>query len=310
MEPHSDFRNGYNQNLDTVLDIKIRIVLVLVSLVILFVNGISFIALKRTRHTPRTAKFLSSSLLVFDFVATLMYTIRRLITDTQLNFLFQILAMSFNYLGFIDIAIMSIERLILFHWPNFYIRKITLSAFRRICFASWVLYILFWLSDCIMCYVAVDDNDPKTIYCFTDVIHRHIRIVYWSTTMVSCVCLMKIIVIITNQSSKMTGNKTVWHTNKSTMVVLICIVNYIITTVCGFFITYFVEEAYLRRLFNDLLMICNGLVDTSVYVLWFKECRLEILKILGKMFPSLNKYAEAMRIIVFDITTYNNQVLR
>ena len=303
----SDFRNGYNQNLDTALDIEIRLFLLSVSVVIMFLNGISLVAMNRTRHTPRTARFLSMSLLVFDFMAALMYTVRRMIVNTPLNLLFQLIAMGFNFLGFLNIAIMSLERLVVFRWPNFYLRKVSYSAIWRISVFVWVGYSFTWVFGCSWCFIHVDDADPKTIYCFTRVIHNNLRVIYSSTTAISCACLMNICFIIAHQASKTTGTRIALNSNKSTIVVMMCIANYLVATICNTAFTYLIEEAYIRRLVNDLMMIANGFVDTCVYVLWFKECRLEVIKMLGRVFPSIDKKVHAMRIEIFDISTYEKR---
>lgn len=309
MSDLSDFRNGYNQNLDTVLSLKLRLAMVVVSVVILFLNGVSIVAIYRTRHTPKTARFLSTALLIFDFVATAMYTVRRLVENTKDNFIFQIIAMGFNYLGYLDIAIMSVERLVVFQWPNFYIRRVTFTSLRVVCFVIWTLYGIIYAFECGLCYANVDDNDPDTIYCFTRVIHDQLRIIYGSTTTVSCFCLIKICFIIGSQAQKTKGSRHSWNSNKSSIVVLVCVINYLVSTICVTVMTYTIEEAYIRRLTNDLFMIANGFVDTCVYALWFKECRLELLKILGRVFPKINRKIHVMRIEIFDISTYQKRTL-
>ncbi|KAH3693591.1 hypothetical protein DPMN_081055 [Dreissena polymorpha] len=58
-------------------------------------------------------------------------------------------------------------------------------------------------------------------------------------------------------------------------------------------------------------MLFNGLVDTCVYVLWYRECRLELLKMAAKVFPYLQAHTERMRLEVFEIsfrTTHDNDM--
>lgn len=298
-------QDGYSSNLDSMLDIRIRILVAAVSVVIMTMNWISFIALYRTRHTPRTARFLSASLLVFDFVASFMYTVRKTVMDSRYSLMFQLFAMGCNFLGYIDIAIMSIERLVLFHWPNFYLRSVSFGMFKRACLTIWTIYSCEWIIECATCYIFVDLSDVNSLFCFSRVIQRHLVTVYASSTLISCFCLAKISFIISQQSAKTSGRKNTWQNNKATAVVLICIVNYLITTAVGVVMTYLIKELYIRRIMNDLLMVTNAFVDTCIYVLWFKECRMEILKLFSHVIPCFNKKAEKMRMDIFDIMTYS-----
>lgn len=309
MANDTDFQSGFIQNLDLLLDLRIRLVVVAASVAVMSVIGVSFIVLNRTRHTPRTARFLSSTLLVFDFIAALMYAIRKLVEDVNWNYMFQLSAMGFSFLGYINIAIMSVERLVVFHWPNFYLRKVTFSPFRKLCYAIWVTYESVWAFECIACYTFIGDSKRETAFCFTSVLQRHMRFVFLTTTTIACLCLIKISFIIASQSKKTSGKMNTRQNNRSTVVVFICIINYVVTTICVFAITFLIKEVHIRRMCNDLLMLANGLVDTCAYVLWFRECRLELLKILSCLFPSLKTKAEEMRIRIFDISTFDKQTL-
>lgn len=301
-------RNGYHENLDFMLAPHFRISLIIACGVVTFINGVSFLALNRTRHMPQTAKFLSSALLVFDLASVAIFGVRKLIEDVQYNLVLQYLAMGFNFLAYVNIAIMSVERLIVFHWPNFYLRTVTFSAFKRVCIVVWILYKISWLVDVGLCYVFVDDVDPETQLCFTLVIERHVKIIYWTSTFISCICLAKISFIIAKQSRKNADKKGKnWQNNKSTIVVSICIVNYLFTTASSAIMTFSISEAYIRRAAHDVVMIINSLVDISAYVLWFKECRMELFKMLGKVFPVFMKKAERLRVEVFDIVTFSNK---
>lgn len=298
-------QDGYSANLDNLLDLKYRLMITFASFIVMFVNGTSFIALNRTRHTPRSARFLSSSLLVFDFMATVFYTVRKVIDDARFNLLFQLFGMGCNFLGYVNIAIMSIERLLLFHWPNFYLRRVSYKVFKRICIVIWLLYSIEWIIETGLCYVFIDRKNIYSMFCFTRAIQRHLIGVYGTSSLVSCTCLFKITLIIANQSSKTMGGKGTWRNNKATVVVFICIVNYLLTTLCGVTMTFVIPENYVRRATNDLLMITNGFVDCCTYVLWFRECRLELLKLFGGVCPGFNKKADKMRFELFDIMTYS-----
>lgn len=306
MANKTDFRNGYNTNLDNIVDFRIKMVAIALGVIIILMNAISIIALGRTRHMPRTAKFLSQALLVFDFSSTLLSTVRKFVMDSKHNLIFQNLSMGFNFLAYIVILVMSIERLVVFHWPNFYLRVFKFNAFKTVCLVMWILYKLGWIVDFSLCYMFVDETRKESLLCFRHVIERHVMMIYWTSTVISCVCLIKISVTIVKQSNKTGGSRTAWQTHKSTLVVLICMANYILTSVVTAILTFLIARAADRRIAQDFVMILNAFVDNFAYVLWFKECRLELLKMLAHAFPACERRAEELRVEIFDIVTYNN----
>lgn len=303
------FINGYNENLDFMLELEFRLAMIVTSSVVVIVIGVSFLALQRTHHIPQTARFLSSSLLIFDFLGLLIYTFRKLIEDTRYNLMAQLAAMGFNFLAYLNVAIMSVERLLVFQWPNFYLRNVKFSVFKKICLIIWILYEVSWAADVGMCYKLVDESDPESFRIFTAVIQRHVKMVYWTSAFVSCICLIKVSFIIIKQSRKTSvgGRKSTLQNYKSTMVVMVCIVSYMVTIVVSMALTYFITEAYWRRMANDLLIICNCLVDTVAYVLWFKECQMEIYIMFGYIFPRFIKKADKLRVEVFNVMAYDKK---
>lgn len=133
--------DAYTNNLDFFVDVEIKVSIFIVSVLVLIFTGISFIALLRTRSTPKRARFLSAALLVFDFLSTLMYTIRKIVEDPRYNLMFQLIAMACSYSAYINIAIMSLERLLMFEWPIFYLRYVRFCWMKIFCVAIWSTYL-------------------------------------------------------------------------------------------------------------------------------------------------------------------------
>ena len=295
---------GYSTSLDTLLDIRLRVAVFILSVIVMTFNSICFIALCRTRHTPRSARFLSLALLIFDNLASATFAIRRFVPVARYNLGFQLTALGFIYLSYVAIALMSVERLVVFQWPNFYLRRVTLGLSRKIAITIWTSYFTLWTFECTRCYIMVDLANIETLMCFEYLIARYVIATHLCATLLSCICLMRISLIIVKQTSKTSGKRKTIQTYKSTVIVLLCVLNTILNTACGFILVYTVKNNYDRRATTDIQTVINGFLDTCVYVLWYKECRLELMKMFTRWFPSLNKNVEDMRISIFEIMTY------
>ena len=296
-----DGYDGYPLNLDSFTDLRIRIALFIVSVLILVFNGTSFAALNRTRQTPKTARFLSSALLVFDFVAVFMFTMRKLVQDGKYNLLIQMLAMGWSFVAYVNIAIMSLERLLVLQWPIFYLRNQSFSIFRTTSMIIWILCLTFYSVYMITC-MSIHYTEVDAKACFEPMLYLFIQATVPTSSLVSCICLAKIICLIKRHSH----GKSTFASFKSTVTVFLCCFNYLIVAFLYAGILMFtVTNNYKRRLYMDLIMLLNALADTCVYVLWYKECRLEVLKICAVVCPSLNNRIERMRLHIFDIVTYS-----
>lgn len=293
-------------NLDAMVDTEFQVFVITASVLILSINGLCLVALNRTKHTPKVARFLSSALLVFDFVTVLLYTIRKMVSPGRLNMTIQAFGIGWSFLTHLNIAIMSIERLIVFQWPNFYLRRVTFSTFRKVAFTVWIVYMISWTVGSFRCTFCCLTETGIRI-CFLDVVMKYIMITFPLSSVVSCCCLTRIVVIIQLQASKLKEVGCSVRKHKSTIVVMLCCFNSVVTMIIHVVILLFtLQDNVKRRIILDSVMIVNGFVDTFVYVLWYKECRLEILKLLAKSCPVLENRVENFRKNVFHIPTTTN----
>ena len=294
-------------NYDLLIDDNLQAITSTLGVIILIFNGISLVALNRTRQTPQTARFLSSALLVFDFLTTFFFQVRKFAVTFQYSLMLQFIGNGWSFLAYVDVAIMSIERLIIFQWPNFYLRRVSFRAFRNASLILWILYLGSWTSGIGYCLFSNGDNDRAMGECSDVVMTFYVLLTCPVSTILSAICFVKIVSIIRKQTSKVMGKRKSFKNHKSTIVVFMCLTNYIVTSICYAIIMFVtINDNVQRRIFMDLLMMVNGLMDTCVYVLWYKECRLELLKMGATLFPSLNTRIEAMRRSVFDVMSYGS----
>lgn len=295
--------DGYPVNLDLATDLRLRIAIGSASVLILVFNGISLVALNRTSHTPKTARFLSSALLAFDFVSLFMFTVRKLVQDGRYNLLIQLLAMGWSFIAYVNIAIMSLERLIVIQWPHFYLRCFSFSKIRAFSLSIWTICTTFYSAYVTMClflhYSEVDANA-----CFGSMMEIYIQVTVSTSALISCLCLGRIGFLIRRHSNK----KTMLPTCKSTIVLFLCVLNYLITALFyAIILLLTVTNNKMRRVYMDVIMCFNVLADSCVYVWWYKEGRLEVLKMFATIFPTLDVRVEKMRIEIFDIMTYSSR---
>lgn len=292
-------------NLDDMLNLYAKFVIMFVAVSTLIVTGVSLYALIRTKHTPQTARFLASGLLLFDFGTTMIFTVRKLISDPNYNRMMNILGVGVSVLAYVNIAIMCVERLLVFQWPNFYLRRISFDFMKTVCFSIWITFIGVWIISTGRCTFITCTFDVDI--CFNNTITVIVLCTCPTTTVASISCMLKIIFLIRKHTGKLQKSSKAYRSYKSTAVVFFCVTNYVVTTLFYAVILMFtIRNNFKRRVFMDSLMLTNGLLDTFVYVLWYKECRLELLKLVALAMPSLNEKVEKMKLDVFDIVTQSN----
>lgn len=272
----------------------------------LIFSGLSFVAINRTHNIPRTASFLSSTLIIFDCATTFTYATRKFVEDSDVLNVITLIGVGWSYASFINVAIMAVERLIVFQWPYFYMRHVSHGTCTKLLFSIMVVYLGAWTSEWVVCFIT------KTGFwnirrCLDPIVIKYMTATFATLAIVTTTCFMKILIIITNQRKKVQPHsETASRNHRSTIVVFLCCINYFFTAVINLILVYTLAQITIvvRRTILDVLYMLNGLIDTCVYVLWYKECRYELLKILSSCIPPLKPKAERMRVEIFDIVTH------
>ena len=94
--------------------------------------------------------------------------------------------------------------------------------------------------------------------------------------------------------------------NRNTYLVFAYLVS--MTVALGFVVMYilFVSDSTVIQVASVVIVTVNGTMDSLMYVLWFKECKLELMKMMAVCRPSLYGKAELQRIQIYDIVTAEN----
>ena len=100
---------------------------------------------------------------------------------------------------------------------------------------------------------------------------------------------------------------------KNTVLVLVFWVLILVTSLAYFIIIllthYMGLGPYIVRLSLDAVSILNCLLDPFLYVLWFKECKLELLNMFSFLGKSVKEKAKLLQYEVFDIVPYETNAL-
>lgn len=269
-------------------------------------SALSFVAINKTRNIPRTACFLSSSLIFFDSATTLTYATRKFVEDSHVLNIITVIGLGWSYASFVNVAIMAVERLIIFQWPYFYMRHVTYGACVKLLVVVMVVFLGAWTAEWISCFFT------KTGFwnirrCLDPIVIKYMTATFATLFLVILTCFIKIIIIISKQRNKVQPqSETSTRNHRSTIVVFLCCINYFLTALINIALVYTLAEITIvvRRTILDVLYMLNGLVDTCVYVLWYKECRYELLKLLACLVPPLKPKVEHMRVEIFDIMAH------
>ena len=283
-------------------DIVNSVYLVTTAICLMF-SGLSLIAINRTHGIPRTACFLSSTLLIFDCATTFTYATRKLVTDSDTLNVITMIGLGWSYASFINVAVMAMERLLVFQWPYFYMRHVSHSTSIKALATILVLYLGTWTTEWTVCYITTT-GFWKIRECFGTIIKKYMTATFVTLAVVTSICFIKTLFIITKQRRKvLPQSETATQNHRPTIVVFVCCLNYLFTAAVNIVLVYTISHLtiFVRRTILDVLYMFNGLVDTFVYVLWYKECRYELVKLLAVCLPPLRAKAERMRVQLFGI---------
>ena len=196
---------------------------------------------------------------------------------------------------------MAFERLFVLNWPYVFLRVGTRGRIRKVCIAivilSFLQYILF---QGLVCY-----TNGKFLGCTVE-----LSVYYLLVCTVGLICsfasYIRIFSIIRNRSVGMVDLKQFKGTGAS----FVYLLNTAVTSgAYGGLSIYFAFMVANGTILTgqvthilDVVYLLNCIIDPLIYVLWFKEVRMEILNMCSKSCHCLKPTVEKMRREVFDIS--------
>lgn len=292
-------------------DISIKVTFAIIGIIFIFFSTVALVALNKTRQTPSTARFLSSGLITFDILAIFCYTVRKFVENHGLNILIQVIGTGFCFLAYITVGVMSLERLIIFYSPHFYLRRITPKIVKKSVSIVWTfIFFVYYFVRFGACYIAYPRFSMYDVVgkCNT-VSFSFYGVFIIGVVVISLACYVKIFMIVKYDKQYTDGPQTLSATAKclqnykSTSLVFVYILTIVLTSLAYAIIISTNLSTVTLRLANDVINMFNCMMDPCMYILWYGECRLEMLKMIACFTPSLSSHIEQMRLKIFDIVT-------
>ena len=264
---------------------------------------LSAVALFRTRKTPYPTKLLSLGVLAFNSLFIVSSNGGKYF-DNDNSFIFRHFSRGFMTAALFVVGFMSLERLFALNWPNTYIRVVTKGRTIKACVVIIIgSFLQFILVRIVGCY-----SQGKFLYC--GVFGASYFLVGTIILLfISSASFIKIYTIVRNKST--TGRIQEY---RGTLASFLYLINSTIamTIYLGLAVFYTFRAAtgdqtiYGDEMVNitDSVYLLNCIFDALVHTIWFKETRLEILKIFSKLCVRLQPSVERMRLEVFSIVTY------
>lgn len=292
--------------------VEVKCAFEIVSFGCIIYSVLALVALRRTKSTPETARFFTSALISYDIIAVFSFNVRKFVENHDWNTIIQVFGVSFCNLALVTIGLMSLERLVIFYSPYFYLRYVTTELVKKSTITCWIVYFIsYWFVRIAVCAIT---HPP---FVFINVIGACNKITFYYyglaisfVSIMSLLCYAKILLIIRKErmQTSTTGNISTNTINlkflrnyRSTSLVFVYSVTSIASAVMYAIIISLNLGPIPLRLWNDAINTLCCTMDPFVYVIWYKECRMEMLKLFSCWFPSLQPRVEQMRRDIFYI---------
>ena len=219
------------------------------------------------------------------------------------------IGVSFSYIQFVTIGLMSLERFVLFWSPNFYIRCLSTFRIKTITFCTWLIgLVMYYYVRFGLCLIGRPNG---SLYDVVDTCNKVTFMMYFATIGVvlitSYACYWKIGRIIKSDPVTHSINARSVQEYRSTTLVFVYVITVTITAIGYSILLLGNLERIPLRLSNDSVNAFNSMLDPFVYVLWYKECRMEMLKMLTCGTNIWQNKLEKMRRNIFDVVTIESK---
>ena len=257
-----------------------------------------FAGIARTKKTPYPTKLLCMGLLSYNCLFLIFASVSKLFPHEE-SFILRNLSRGFQMAAKILVAFMAYERFFVLNWPYIYLKK-SKKLVRNVCITTIALSFLhFALLKGTICYAR-----GQYYKCLGNI---YLPVVFVLILVSSFAVFTQIYTVIRRKSL---ATRQYRATIASFLYLVNCTVFMGLYLGLSVYNAFFwandqapVPDGWLYQL-SDVIYIVNCITDALIYGLWFREVRLEILKVVAVCFPSLESYVEQMRLDVFAIAAY------
>ena len=271
-----------------------------ISAIVLAICLLTLVAVYRTKRVPYPTKLLSMGLIAYDclFIGT---AIGGKFVTFEESVTFRFFTRGFQFAAQVIVMFMAIERYFVLNWPYIYMRLGTKRRTRKLCIAIIVVSLLQYL----LIRLLLCNARGKTTSCSVQLgIYFALSLIICFT--ISIAAYAKIFAVIFRSQTKTASLREYKGTRASflflfnstvTLGTYIAIAIYLAVSVA----TDDKEHQALVSNLTDFVYVLTCIFDALVYVIWFKEVQMQIVKIFSNICPRLEPVAEEMRIQAFTI---------
>ena len=268
---------------------------------------LAFIAISRTKRTPYATKLLSMGLLTYDNLFLLISCVPKMFNYNDVYVIWHV-ARGFQLASQIIVCSMALERLFVLNWPYKYLKVVTEMRTKIVCITIFIFgFLQYAVVRGGMCYAR-----NKVLNCGLGMpIYFVIYTVLVPT--ISFISFVKIHRIIRASENNSTTMKT-FRQYKGTAASFMLLINTTFSQVVwiGLSVLYFTRTAQgiqddgVVATLTDWVNIFNCIVDVLIYVFWFRETRMELMKLVQGICPAFKAKIEKMRIEIYQINLSEN----
>jgi len=265
-------------------------------------------ALKHCRNIPSGVRLLLTGLLTFD----MLYIVTRCLEEFLPHGGYFIYLTAFGYswivMSMLTLTMMSLDRYIAIRWPFAYEKRCTSGKTRTYVICTWLaLYIVF--NVCFIGICVIQNNGSTTCMKVAG-FNLFVPVI---CIIVSTTCCIALIVKIKSklkfQCSHLELKRRLNQDRRATQLVCTQLffmwvelsLTEVVAGIMDFSTLEARTEAALRELFDAMLSV-NCLIDVFVHVLWYQECRYQLVRSLSGLHKRFADLEYAMRNRLYDIT--------
>ena len=292
--------------------VGIKITFALIGCVSLVGSTLAIIAMRRTKKTPKSARFLATCLLTSDNVYVVVATIRKFILHPVGNSCLYALGNLFLQLSFTTIAIMTFERVCVFYRPMRYRRILTERRLRCVVFAVWCSIVVIFLSVRYgACYIQYRSFVMLNTGPCINIMQWYYTILMFLDLIVILICNILICMMIRKKrckphtNRKLTNRRVYIQTFKTTTAILFCSSISLFTSLIYIAIKFVAGKTDYDldsvRIHVGAFVTLNCLINPFLYVLWFQECKREVLKLFPLLCKNIDNKLNKTQMDIFNV---------
>lgn len=300
--------------------IAVKVTFLCIAVVSITSSTTAFIVMFRAKKIPYASKFMTSGLLTFDMLFLLTSTLRKFVTHGDINLNIQAVVVFNLELAVFTVGLVSLERYFLIIRPMVYMHYAKKKLIRLITLSLWAINIsLCFFVRYGVCYIRYQSLAVFTHHGLcTSTVTMYYAVVLIAVLTTSFVCYWKIYKCVRSKTSpgnvlSVSATFARIKSYRSTSLVFVYLAVVLVSSL-GYGIIIISTNLGLKhtklRVATEIVSIFNCVVDPFLYVLWFKECRLQLLLFVSFFFKRYKQTAEEMRIEVYDIVTASSAVKR